>query len=174
MLFFHLRSRTGKIDQSEARVEIMIHGKRRSLSNAPADTENKMTVMAQTPTGDVGLIVELPSAPAYLPLVDPLAGTKYDEVIITRFDDAGLFRKDKVYLLISDRSVSRPDGLRNGHAAVFLDPKSGRYQIRDLGSVGGTQLDNIRLNGAAYLENGDAITVGTVSLKYYDMRSART
>jgi VWFA-related protein len=169
--FLHLRSRTARSRPSQTQVEIMIDGKRNLLSLSASEVDSKMTVIAQTPAGEAGLIVELPNATVCLPLVDESAGRKYDEVIITRFDDAGKFQKGRTYLLISDRSVSRPDGQKLGHASVFLNQKSGRYQIKDLGSIGGTRIHGVRLNESAYLENGDRITIGTVSLKYYDMRS---
>jgi VWFA-related protein len=171
IFFLHLRSKTARSRTEETQVEIMIDGKRNLLTISVADINNKMTVLAQTPAGEAGLIVEIPNAQVCLPLVDESTGRKYDEVIITRFDDAGKFRKEKIYLLISDRSVSRPDGQKLGHASVFLNQKSGRYQIKDLGSIGGTRIHGVRLNGSAYLENGDRITIGTISLKYYDVRS---
>ncbi len=169
--FFHWRSRKTFAEPTETQVELMIEGKRSLLSSPTANGDNRMTVLAQAPTGEAGLVVQLPNAPAYLPLVDSSIGKKFDEVVITRFDTSSRFRKERVYLLISDRSISRPDKQRGGHASVSLNQKSGRYQIKDLGSVGGTRLNGVRLNGAAYLENGDTIAIGTVSLKYYDSRS---
>lgn len=167
----HLRARKARRSPSGIRVELMIEGKRSLLSTPASGVDSKMTVLSQAPSGEAGIVVELPNAPAYLPLVDEAIGRKYDEVVITRFDKAGKFQKEKTYLLISDRSVSRPDGKRIGHAVIFLNQKSGRHQIRDLGSIGGTRLHGVRLKGSAYLENGDRIIIGTVSMKYYDMRS---
>ena len=171
MILTRWRSRGFFPGALEAQVEMMIEGKRHPLSAVAGGDDGGKTFVAQIAAGDAGLIVDLPSSPVHFLLVDEPSGKSVQEVILTRFDKKSTFRKEKLYLLISDRSVSRPDGQRYGHAVVFLDQNSGRYMIEDLGSIGGSYLHNVRISRAMNLENGDSITLGTVSLRYYDTRS---
>jgi pSer/pThr/pTyr-binding forkhead associated (FHA) protein len=68
--------------------------------------------------------------------------------------------------------VTRPGGERRGHARIFIDPKTGTYQIEDLGSTSGTKVNGKRLNKGSSLAlvSGDTITVGNILMKYYDQR----
>jgi VWFA-related protein len=149
---------------------MMIRGKTYLLGNPAVDPSNKETVLPPTPPGEVGLKIDLQPLPIYFPLIDTKNRRSFDEVVITRYDDECAFSNRKTYLLIPDKSVSRPGDEKPGHARIFLDENTRRYQIEDLGSIAGTKLNGVALGGAVLLANGDVIDVGGVPLAYYDHR----
>jgi hypothetical protein len=123
----------------------------------------------------VGLEIDLKRPlPVALALMDKKNRRAFNEVIITRYDKERdrLFSGEKIYLLLSERSVTRPDGERKGHTRIFMDAKTGSYQIEDLGSTSGTKVNGKGLNRGTSLTlvNGDRINVGNVLMKYYDQR----
>ena len=125
--------------------------------------------------GEVGLEIDMQQPlPLTFALIDTKNNREFEEVIITRFDeDRGhLLLQQKVYLLFSDRSVTRPDEEKDGHARIFIDAETGTYQIEDLGSTSGTKVNGHRLGRGVplALTNGDMIMVGQIPLKYYDKR----
>jgi hypothetical protein len=124
--------------------------------------------------GDAGFEIDVPPVPIHFVLIDTKSQKEFDEVIITRHDDERdhLFSPDKTYLLLSDNSISRPEEGREGHARIFKDKETGTYQIEDLGSASGTKYreNNLRPNESLSLENEDVVTVGRISLKFYDKR----
>jgi hypothetical protein len=125
--------------------------------------------------GEVGLEIDLKQPlPVSFALIDKKNRREYNEIIITRYDKerARLFSGEKIYLLLSERSVTRPGGERKGHARIFIDPETGTYQIEDLGSTSGTKVNGKGLNKGSSLAlvSGDTITVGNILMKYYDQR----
>jgi len=112
--------------------------------------------------------------PVPFALIDKKNRIEFDEIIITRYDQERkrLFSGEKIYLLLSERSVTRPGGERKGHARIFIDPKTGMYQIEDLGSTSGTKVNGKGLNRGLTLAlvSGDTIAVGNILMKYYDQR----
>ncbi len=132
---------------------------------------SRTTVILQSP-GEVGLEVHAGPVPVHFPLMDTKNNKNYEEVILTRYDKEvkGFFANDKTYLLLADKTVSRPNETRIGHARVFFDPETKRYMIVDLGSAGGTKLNETAIEGEAALENRDTIIIGGVNLIFYDKR----
>jgi len=132
---------------------------------------SRTTVILQSP-GEVGLEVHAGPVPVHFPLMDTKNNKNYEEVILTRFDQEvkGFFDNDKTYLLLADKTVSRPNETRPGHARIFFDPETKRYKIEDLGSAGGTKLNETAIEGEVALENRDNIIIGGVNLMFYDKR----
>ena len=124
--------------------------------------------------GDAGFEIDIPPVPIHFVLIDNKSQKEFDEVIIARYDDERdhLFSPDKTYLLLSDNSISRPEEGREGHARIFKDRETGAYQIEDLGSASGTKYreNNLQPNESLSIENEDVVTVGRISLKFYDKR----
>lgn len=56
------------------------------------------------------------------------------------------------------------DGVSRYHARIERDP-SGRWMVRDLGSTNGTLVDDVPVQGAAPLNAGSVITIGTQLLR---------
>jgi hypothetical protein len=177
LLYLYLRrqSETPRLKADEAKsgpASMMAKGKIHPLSSsADKFVTSRATVIFQTP-GEVGLRIDIPPVPIFFPLIDRKNNKNYEAVIITRYDDADrkFFSEKHNYILLGDNTVSRPDGNRLGHARIFLDPDTNRYQIEDLGSSGGTSLGENPLTGKIVLENRDTITVGAVSINFYDKR----
>ena len=175
VLAYVLRPRTAPVAAAgpiEPHAGLMIQGQVHPISmpwkggNNPAGT----VVMPAT-TGEVGLKINLGPTPVLFPLVDSRGGKDYPDVIVTRYDPERSYRKDVTYLLLSDPTVHRPDGKTAGHARIFRDRTTGRYQVEDLGSGSGTRLRDTSCQTALPLEDGDTITMGRVTLSYYDRRA---
>jgi len=138
--------------------------------------ETTATVAMPLPSkGEVGLEIDLQQPlPLMFPLIDRKNKREFNEVIITRYDKDRdhLLSAEKVYLLLSERSVTRPSEERRGHARIFVDIKTGTYQIEDLGSTSGTKVNGRGLSRGVSLAlvDGDKITVGNIPMKYYDRR----
>ena len=72
----------------------------------------------------------------------------------------------------SDNAIQIPmGGVSRYHARIEQDP-AGNWQIRDLGSTNGTQVDDFPVVGAARLVNGSVITIGDQLLRCMDSASA--
>ncbi|MBO7090134.1 MAG: FHA domain-containing protein, partial [Lentisphaeria bacterium] len=56
------------------------------------------------------------------------------------------------------------DGVSRYHARIERDP-SGKWLVRDLGSTNGTLVDDVPVQGAAPLNAGSVITIGTQLLR---------
>lgn len=178
LAYFYRQRRTAPVRRTPSEpvgpepVSLMLHGKIHPLTPASASSRaSRATVILQSP-GEVGLRIDVPPMPAYFPLMDKKDNKDYEEVIISRYDEesAGFFSQDASYLLLADNTVSRPDENRLGHARIFLDPETHRYQVEDLGSTSGTRLGENALEGKAFLENRDTITIGAVVINFYDKR----
>ncbi len=143
-----------------------------------SDTSKDFTKTVITPSqsrGEVGFEIDIPPIPFTFSLADKRNKKEYNEVIITRYDKdkEHLFSNEKVYLLFSDSSVSRPDEGREGHAKIFVDESTQTYKLEDLGSASGTRINNYGLlrNGEVWvLTDGDIVIVGHTSLQFYDKR----
>lgn len=132
-------------------------------------------VLPASSKGEVGFEIDIQQPlPLDFAMIDKKNRIEYDEVIITRYDEdrERLHSEEKIYLFFSDRSVTRPSDERGGHARVFMDRRTGTYQIEDLGSTSGTLVNGkgLKKGGPLALVNGDSIMVGRVTLKYYDRR----
>ena len=163
-----------KSDEKIPEVAVMIQRKIHPVNSFFSDFSNTpMNTTVFLPSkGEVGLEINMPSMPCFFPLIDKVNKRTFEEVVITRYDKDKdyLFSKKKVYILISNTSVSRPDDDREGHARVFLNKDTDTYHIEDLGSSAGTQLNESGLNKnePVALRNDDRITMGTVGLKYFE------
>lgn len=63
------------------------------------------------------------------------------------------------------------DGVSRYHARIERDP-SGKWLVRDLGSTNGTLVDDVPVQGAAPLNAGSVITIGTQLLRCMDGAAA--
>ncbi len=133
------------------------------------------TVIKLSSRGEVGLEIDIPPIPIHFALIDKKNKKEFEEVIITRYDEKrdNTFSKEKIYLLLSDNSISRPEDGREGHARIIRDAKTGTYKVEDMGSTSGTKIkDSVLSKGEPItLEDGDKITVGNITLTYYDKRT---
>ena len=72
----------------------------------------------------------------------------------------------------SDNAIQIPmGGVSRYHAKIEQDA-AGNWQIRDLGSTNGTQVDDFPVVGAARLANGSVITIGDQLLRCIDSGAA--
>jgi len=162
--------------EEEPSICLMIKKKLQPLGLSLSQVDATATVALPSPSkGEAGLEIDLEQPlPVSFALIDKKNGRKFDEIIITRYDKERerLYSAEEVYLLLSERSVTRPGGERKGHARIFIDPKTGTYQIEDLGSTSGTTVNGKGLNKGLTLAlvNGDTIMVGNILMKYYDQR----
>jgi VWFA-related protein len=153
-------------------VTVMVQGKMHPITPPAMPTGgNRATVILQSP-GEVGLRIDMPPIPLHFPLIDKKNNREYQEIIITRYDDGSKphFIGDRIYLLLADDTVSRPDEQRAGHARIFMDPQTLRYQIEDLGSTSGTKINDHPLTGKDYLGDRDIVAFGGVTINFYDKR----
>ena len=65
----------------------------------------------------------------------------------------------------SDLRLSDPE-VSKEHCAI--EPRDGSFFVRDLGSLNGTFLNGIRLEGEVRLRDGDAVFVGNAVLRFED------
>ena len=162
--------------EEEPEVRLMIKKKFHPMGPSLSQLETTATVAMPLPSkGEVGLEIDLQQPlPLMFPLIDRKNKREFNEVIITRYDKDRdhLLSAEKVYLLLSERSVTRPSEERRGHARIFVDIKTGTYQIEDLGSTSGTKVNGRGLSRGVSLAlvDGDKITVGNIPMKYYDRR----
>jgi VWFA-related protein len=162
--------------EEEPEVRLMIKKKFHPMGLSLSQVETTATVAMPLPSkGEVGLEIDLQQPlPLMFPLIDRKNKREFNEVIITRYDKDRdhLLSAEKVYLLLSERSVTRSGEERRGHARIFIDVKTGTYQIEDLGSTSGTKVNGRSLSRGVSLAlvNGDKIMVGNVPMKYYDRR----
>ena len=171
------KTREKEVESEEApSIYLMIKKKLQPLGPSLSDIDATATVaLPSASKGEVGLEIDLKQPlPVPFALIDKKNRREFNEIIITRYDKERerLFSVEKIYLLLSERSVTRPGGERKGHARIFIDPKTGTYQIEDLGSTSGTKVNGKRLNKGSSLAlvSGDTITVGNILMKYYDQR----
>jgi VWFA-related protein len=178
-VFRRLRPKTREKEvelQEELSICLMIKKKLQPLGPSLSDIDSTATVaLPSASKGEVGLEIDLKQPlPVSFALIDKKNRREYNEIIITRHDKERdrLFLGEKIYLLLSERSVTRPGGERKGHARIFIDPETGTYQIEDLGSTSGTKVNGKGLNKGSSLAlvSGDTITVGNILMKYYDQR----
>jgi VWFA-related protein len=162
--------------EEEPEVRLMIKKKFEPLGPSLTQLKTTATVAMPAPSkGEVGIEIDLQQPlPLSFPLIDKKNRREFSEIIITRYDKDRdhLLSAEKVYLFLSDRSVTRPNEERKGHARIFADTKTGTYQIEDLGSTSGTKVNGRGLNRgvALALVSGDTIMVGNIPMKYYDRR----
>jgi hypothetical protein len=153
----------------------MINKKIHPLSLSSDKLDGTATVIQPTSSkGEVVLQIETKPLPLIFSLTDNVTKEAIKEVIITRHNEkqSNLYSKEKVYLLLSDNTVSRPDEKRIGHARIFKDMESGIYKIEDLGSAQGKKINDkdCGVSNSCSLENGDIITIGRMTIKYFDQR----
>jgi Mg-chelatase subunit ChlD len=168
----------GKEPEPEEEPEVRLMIKKKFQPVGPSLTQLKTTATVAMPApskGEVGLEIDLQQPlPLSFPLIDKKNRREFNEIIITRYDKDRdhLLSAEKVYLFLSDRSVTRPNEERKGHTRIFVDTKTGTYQIEDLGSTSGTKVNGGTLNRGASLAlvSGDTIMVGNIPMKYYDRR----
>jgi pSer/pThr/pTyr-binding forkhead associated (FHA) protein len=157
-------------------VSVMIRKKFHPPGLSPGPNQASATVaLPISSKGEVGLEIDVGQPlPLTFALVDRRSRREYGEVVITRYDDERdhLFSEERIYLVLSDRSVTRPSDERQGHARIFMDKRTGTYQIEDLGSTSGTLVNGKILKKGIPLAliDGDSIMVGRVTLKYFDRR----
>ena len=153
-------------------VREMIHGGLHPVSPPSGFSGDPSSTRIISSPGEVGLRVDVPPLPLYFSLIDGSTNRNLTDIIISRYDPdiRERYSPESHYLLLEDKTVSRPNEERAGHARIFFDPDTLRYKIEDLGSYSGTKLNDIALTGAAPLDNGDVITLGVVVLNYYDKR----
>ena len=156
---------------NEPQVSVMYQGEVHPIGVPGNNGNNAMTVMLQPAPGEVGFKIGLSPESFYFALMDAKHNKKYGDVIITRYDADRSFQKDMTYLLLSHSTIHRPDKKTGGHARIFLDKETGRYQVEDMGSHLGTKLNDAVCNSVVPLEDGDTITLGGVPLAYYDKRA---
>ena len=156
---------------NEPHVSVMYQGEIHPIGSPSKNGNSAMTVMLQPTPGEVGLKIGLTPESFYFALKDSQHNKAYADVIITRYDSERTFSKGNTYLLLSHPTVHRPDQKTSGHARIFLDKATGRYQVEDLGSHLGTKLNDSVCNTVVPLEDGDTITLGGVPLAYYDKRA---
>jgi len=165
-----------KGEEGEPEISFMIEKKIHPIGLSSNHVISTATVAVPSASqGEVGLEIDMQQPlPITFALIDTKNNKEFDEVIITRYDQDRdyLLSEEKVYLLFSDRSVTRPDEEKEGHARIFVNTETGTYQIEDLGSTSGTKVNGHRLGKGVSLAlaNGDMITVGQIPLKYYDKR----
>jgi len=125
-----------------------------------------------TSPGEVALRLDVQPLPIFFALIDSENERNYQEIIITRYDPEIKERyfKDRLYLLLPDKTISRPDKDRAGHAVIFFDQDIQRYKIQDLGSLSGTKLNDVTITDKVTLRNGDVIRVGGTFMVFYDKR----
>ncbi|WP_449244717.1 VWA domain-containing protein [Desulfobacca acetoxidans] len=153
-------------------VRVLLKGKAHSvMATSPGSGSSTSTRVLFSP-GEVGLRLNIPPVPIFFALLDSSKNLHYQEIILTRYDDENpaLYDNARIYLLFSDNTVSRPNPQRAGHARIFLDAETQMYHLEDLGSFSGTKLNDKPISEAAPLEDQDAITLGGVSLAFYDRR----
>mgnify|MGYP000114830880 CR=1 FL=1 len=156
-------------EEVEEPVRMMLKGKIHPIRSSSTKYDKESGTVVLSREGNVGLQIGMLS----FALVDEKSNKKIDEIIITRHDEkvSRFFLKDNAYLLLSDRTVSRPNEERKGHARIFLDTKTNRYQIEDLGSAGGTELNETIILGSGekeFLKDGDQIKVGSTMISFYE------
>ncbi len=151
---------------NEPLVSVMYQGEVHPIGVPGNNGNNAMTVILQPAPGEVGLKIGLSPESFYFALMDSKRNKEYNDVIITRYDADRNYRKDMTYLLLSHSTVHRPDQKTGGHARIFLDKETGRYQVEDMGSHLGTKLNDAVCNAVVPLEDGDTITLGGVPLAY--------
>jgi VWFA-related protein len=162
--------------EEEPEVCLMIKKKFQPMGPSLTQLKTTATVVMPAPSkGEVGLEIDLQQPlPLLFPLIDKKNRREFSEIIITRYDKDRdhLLSAEKVYLFLSDRSVTRPNEERKGHTRIFVDTKTGTYQIEDLGSTSGTKVNGRILSRGVSLAlvSGDTITVGNIPMKYYDRR----
>jgi len=89
----------------------------------------------------------------------PLRG----QVLTIEADEAVLGRRDGSDLQLSDPHVSR------AHAVVRK--QSGAIWVEDLGSTGGTFVNDVQVHGAHAMKHGDVIKFGTIETRFEDRGS---
>ncbi|MBM4287294.1 MAG: VWA domain-containing protein [Deltaproteobacteria bacterium] len=153
-------------------VSFMIRGKSHPLNPMGGMGAVNKDTQALTAPGEVGLRIDVPPLPLFFALIDFKNNRDYPEIIITRYDEEikEHYSHARLYLLLSDKTISRPDGQRTGHAVIFFDPDTQRYQLQDLGSFSGTRLNEVTIAEKAPLKNGDTIMIGAVVIHFYDKR----
>lgn len=94
-----------------------------------------------------------------IPILTFIAGTQIGRRIPLADDSITLGRSDGATIMIRDRAVSRL------HLKIALDPKSGVYVVKDLGSTNGMVL-NDRATVEGVLSEGDKIAIGRTILRF--------
>ncbi len=176
VVFYLLKWRTPPLPAKKSEASMMLKGKLHPISSGLDSMGSGDETQYYVPPspGEVWLEVDTPPVPLNFSLIDEKNNKKFAEIILARYDEEkkNLFSKDKVYLLLSDLHVSRPDEDRSGHARIFLNETTGRYQIEELGSSSGTKLRNASLEKGDILDlmDGITITIGNLKLTYHDKR----
>lgn len=160
---------------TKAEINVMINKKIHPLTfNADILNGTATIIQPIDSKGQVVLQFETKPLPLIFPLMDKLANEDINEVIITRYNEkkSKLYSKNKTYILLADKIVSRPDDKRMGHARIFKDMDAGIYKIEDLGSTQGTKINgkSCGVKNPCSLENGDIIRIGNMDMKYFDQR----
>jgi len=158
-------------DSTEPQASLMLAGEVHPLGVPWKKGTDAMTVLLQTAPGEVGLKIGLMPVPLYFALLDSQEGKQYKDVTVSRHDPKRPFCKDTTYLLLSHPTVHRPDETTSGHARIFMDEATGRFQVQDLGSNLTTKLNDAICRETMPLEDGDVITLGGISMSYYDKRA---
>jgi pSer/pThr/pTyr-binding forkhead associated (FHA) protein len=79
-----------------------------------------------------------------------------------RPDGAVIGRDPECQVQLTDERVSRH------HARIHADPADQCFRITDLGSVNGTQVNGVKIEGPALLRDGDTIGIGHTTLRFSD------
>lgn len=173
--FLYKKIKPVDVQKQKADVDVMINKKIHPLSLNADRLDCSATVIQPTaPKGEVVLQIETKPLPLIFSLMDNVTKEDIKELIIARHNEKrnDLYSEDKVYLLLADNTVSRPDERRIGHARIFKDMEAGIYKIEDLGSAQGTKINDktCGVNKPCSLESGDIITIGNMVIKYFDRR----
>jgi pSer/pThr/pTyr-binding forkhead associated (FHA) protein len=100
-----------------------------------------------------------------LVLVGPNKGELYP------FDEAAgggalIGRDPECHVQLTDERVSRH------HVRIEFDPSDSTCRIIDLGSVNGTQVNGVKIEGRQILRDGDTIGLGHTLLRFSDRKLA--
>lgn len=173
-LVFRKPRESGPIKRAKAAepANFMVRGKLHSLTPPSGLTGASKDTQSLVTPGEVGFRIDMPPLPLFFSLIDQKSNRNYEDVIITRYDPdiKEQYAEDRLYLLLEDKTVSRPDGPRMGHARIIFDPETLRYKLEDLGSYSGTKLNDMTITEQVPLINGDVVMVGGVVLNFYDKR----
>jgi len=168
-----LRSKKGEQERIEALIKGLTKGEECELDfpeSIPTPVEFLRAWSAEGKGSEETLMAS--SIPDAFLKVDCLAsgmipltykGTGFlDELIVSRKPQEPFNKKEgAIYLWVSKRAISRPEGERKGHARIFIT-EGENYAVEDLGSTPGTlhQGKEIKDKGPFLLHDGDVIEVG--------------
>lgn len=104
--------------------------------------------------------------PSLLPRLTVASGPMQGATFSLRTDTCVIGRDEGADVLVDDIQVSRRHAVIERRGEIFT--------LADAGSTNGTWLNDVRVEGAAELDDGDRIRVGGVELRFFDLSSATT